>query len=262
MSASGKAAPGWPALVLTLVVAALTLPNSWTPDALPPAAGHPARLVELLVPGLFAPVTGMAESRSLVTQAILDVRTGPWAMTLPLHVGLTALALALLGLATARGTPALVARLTLVLAALLAWNLLPWHPALCVPLAQAALAVLAGCGLLSLLRQQAERPEMALAVFCLGMTVALVGAALAAGAATDGEALQPFLSALPTDHPAPGPAALAASANVLRHALDDAALASCVCLGAILGLLRWRGPLAASLVSVACAAELLLLSGR
>ncbi len=215
-----------------------------------------------MVPGAFAPVTGVAESRSLVTESVLGTRTGPWSLTSPLHVGLTTLALALLGLMTAPGKAALIARLTLALAALLAWNLTPWRPALCVPVAQTALAVLAGCGLLSLLRRRDERSEMVLAVFCLGMTGALVGAALAAGAATDGEALQPFLSALPAGHPAPGPATLAASANVLRRALDDAALASCVCLGAILGLLRWRGPAAASLVSVACAAELLWLSGR
>ena len=262
MSGSAEAAQVWPALALTLVVAALTLPSSWPGDMPSPSPGNPARLIELLVPGLFAPVTGLAESRSLVTQTVLGERTGPWVLTSRFHVGLTALALSLLGLLKARGTVALIARSLLALAALLASGLLPVSPGLSLPLAQAALAVLAGCGLLALLCRPDERSEMALAVFCLAMTVALVGAALAAGAATDGEALKPFLNALPADRPAPGPAGLAASAKVLRHALDHAALASCVCLAAILGLLRWRGPVAAVLVSLACAAELALLSGR
>jgi hypothetical protein len=251
----------WLACLLTLTVAGLCLPNS-LPGETPPGPGHMARAVELIVPGLYAPLSGVADGRSLVSRSLLGDNAGPWDPSIRLHVGLTPLALALLGLAIGRGAWALSARLALALAVLLSTGLVAVPTGWSVPVGQGALAVLAGCGLLSLLQRRSERAEMLLAVGCLVLTAGLVSVALSTGAATDREALAPLLERWPGDGTAPGPASLAASALNLRRALDASALASFACLSVLLGLLRWRGVFTALLVVAVSAAELLALSGR
>jgi hypothetical protein len=267
MSAPAEGAAAWTGWVLTLVIATLALPGSWPPSqqVIPQTAGqspaHPARLAELLVPQLFAPVTGMAEERSLITRAVLREPASSVATTVQLSVGITALALALFALATGSGLWARLGRLGLLLALTMGSGWLPLPSSYAVPTAQAALALLAGRGLIALLAQRNPSHEMALAVVCLLLTASLAGAALAAGSATDSEALRPFTERLPLGGSPPGPAALAASAQILRQALDQAALSSCVCLAAVLGLLRWRGTVAALWLCLAVAADLLLVSG-
>jgi len=259
MTAWDRQQGAWLACLLSVTIAALALPSS-LPGSDAPGPGHAARAAELIVPALYAPVSGVADGRGLVARSLLGDSTGPWEASVRLHVGLTPLLLALLGLALARGTWALLARLALALALVLSTGLVPVPTGWCVPVAQSALAVLAGCGLLALLQRRSERAEMLLAVGCLLLTVALISLALSAGAATDRETLAPFLARLPAAGTSPGPAALAASAAGLRRALDASALASFGCLAAVLGLLRWRGVFTALLIVAVSATELLALS--
>ncbi|RKY20293.1 MAG: hypothetical protein DRQ55_08120 [Planctomycetota bacterium] len=234
------------------------------------APGHqPALLLQALAPDLTVPTRGAP-----MAQALLGELNGAWPARLIFSVGLPGLLLALLGAWGARGRSAWVARLAVLLG--LGLVLAPpslLGPALAASLAPAALpclllglAALAGGGLsaLALLptepvapplaspgERRVEQAAMLMSWVAVALAAGLALAALQAGAATDIEALRPWLREATPDTPA----AAAPLAAALRGVLDRAALSAFAAMTLLLVVLRYRGPWCRGLLLLLAAAD-------
>jgi hypothetical protein len=256
-------------LVLGLALFTAGLPGDSASDLPDSGPLHPLVAgVELLLPGLFAPVP---------TDTLRYQVRNPWADALglpgppdnelvPTHAGFVALLLALVGLVFARGLAGGSGR-----AALLAGLLLlllgaaPGAFAAGRVLLLAGVATLAGAQLhaLGLRGETEDRGQAALALGGVAVLLAalLAVAAIHTGQASDWVAAQPCMvrfAALAPSGFSDLPARETMAAIALRNSLDHAALAAFAAMTALLVHLKSRSRATAALVLVVAAAELLL----
>ena len=264
--------------VLGLVLGALVLTLALLPPAVPadqptelPDAGPQRPLVaalDLFLPGLFTPVeTSVVRFNVRNPWAdALGLPTPPDSELVPLHVGYTALLLALVALVFARGPIGWAGRGAIAAGLLLlAFGGAPGLWAAGRLLLLAGLAALAGCQLRDLgLREETEdrgQAPLALGGLSVLCTAALALAALRSGRESDYVVAQPamqrFVELIPDNFVGLQPREVMA-AGALRLASDRAALACFAAMTALLLHLKSRSRETALLVLAVAAAELLL----
>jgi hypothetical protein len=181
-----------------------------------------------LAPALGSPTAG---------GPLLALHLGPMPDALPAcGVGLPGLALALLAACVGRGPCAWLGRGLLLIGVglvLLGGDAVtPWPAALV-----SGLGLLAGVGLHGLRQRRAEGAAMALSWVVVALAAGTAMAALQAGAATDAEALAPWLPA----GRQPPRLEIPALAAGLRTTLDQLAIVAFASMTAVLVFLRARG---------------------
>ncbi len=247
---------------------------AWTEAAQVLTPFAPQRLVELVLPDLWEGLPHQAPS--LITQtysptlATQQAQAGSASTTGTggrLHLGITALCLAIMGFVGLGGWAAWLGRLAVVLGLLLACGDAlgaPPPPAdvvlvgvLCL---SAGLAVLAGLALASLLPLEDDDPvgaALLLGAVCLVLAGGLVGWAATAGSGEARDVLAPLLLRIEAaGNPTPTAVIQAQAATHLTRVLDQAAIAAVAAMTALLLHLKGRRLPTAILVFVVSAAEL------
>jgi hypothetical protein len=228
---------------------------------------EPVRSLELVVPGIWCPVspgTTDTNTAGLAARALWSPHARPRGV---MYVGLIPLLLCLMAALSsgARDTTRIrfvrwLGRLGLVAIGVAMVNTTLLANYRVSPSVGIILALLAGVGLLQLLRAEDDvTPAMAVAVASLVLTAGLILVALSLGSDTPTETLSPLLERL--DEPtrqayAEAPAALAANATHLSLVFDTAALTAFGSLAVLLWFLKRRDGLATSVLLATVAADL------
>jgi len=260
------------AAVYAFVVLMLTLPPVMAGDAAGGAAAPrplaPADALLLVAPEAWDPLPGGAEN--LLQQALRPAPTpavDPEPRPGRLHVGLTALCLACVGLFGLRGRGLWTARLLFIIALLLTAGVLGPAPAgyelSAWVVLHVALAMLAGLALASLeplAPEDSAASGVALGSLVVVVAAGLMGFAAWAGSADPRELWQPLIERIQARGPAapePGLADRQQTAGFVVTVADRAALAALAAMTALLLHLKGRRWPTQLLVVLATLAELL-----
>lgn len=222
-------APVWGLALAAGLIAAVLLNDPPATQADSASAPSAAAWLELLCPGLYQP-----GGQQQLAEALVHMAGTPWPHCV-LWIGLPGLALALLGLVSARGALAWVGRATLLVAVLFSQReeVATHAPLLALP----ALALLAGMAFQRLKQGLDERSALVASVVVVLLAAAAILAAIQAGAATDAQALVSWFGAhAPTD-----PVTSHLWATALRQLLDQAAVSAAALLLGLLVFVRYRG---------------------
>jgi len=227
----------------------------------------PGVLLELVLPGVFADGGGSAPSvlhaplppvgRNLLARTLIPAATPPGRAVL--YVGLLPLLLAMTAALAARGRWATGARIALLIGLIQVAGGSPAGPIGGLMLV-AALAVLAGLGLMGLSDETARSnaPTLALGSASVVLAGVLGALALQAGAVPDPEVTGPLMRRLPDGEQLGwSPPMLAANAAHLRAVLDRSALAAFAGMTALLLHLKGRARWSLALILLVVVADLL-----